>query len=908
MVHNMSSSPSDDQEIFLIARSIADPDVRERYLMSVCAGDPGRLEYLRKMLQAHDQSDSLLDPSSDLSATLDQSAKATVGDQVGPYKLLQEIGEGGFGTVFMAQQVEPVRRKVALKMIKPGMDSREIVARFEAERQALALMDHPNIAKVLDAGTTPAGYPYFVMELVKGISITLYADENRLSTEERLHLFIDVCRAVQHAHHKGVIHRDIKPSNVMVTLHDGKPVPKVIDFGVAKALSQPLTDKTLFTRYGQTIGTVLYMSPEQAEMSGLEIDTRGDVYSLGVVLYELLTGRTPFTADELRSAGLEEMRRLIRETDPAKPSKALRTLDNETATTVASHRSCKPESLAKQVRGELDGIVMKCLEKDRNRRYDSPNALADDITNHLNNEPVNIPTSYSYQLLKAYRRNRAVCLTGAAVFASLLIGLIVALMGWSEARRQTEVARDALVEAGEQTQIAEDARVRLKNALTEWHFELIDRGLEAAFRGDINRVNEVAEKARDASAPEDWCLILEALAFHFGGDSIAAGPKIEKSMKIDSENRAVYATLLMSRLNTPEFDQSQYEEAVGTMRSLPPSEKYAAFEELLVGWAHVYIAPIEARDRILSAREQRGQKWPIADALLAHALGHVAIDTGSAETALKAVQIGESALAALPESPFVRSISFWTHVVAVEFCSGQTGPTLTNLLARCDELFAELDQHQTTFSTREVRSMYAELRDRADTAELFDRLQGDDWFGACREAYFYRTGETNRQHDLDPAARATEAIAKFAIDAFEGKRTLAEEGYNDVVEKHDGSFVHACAVQIPFLLGDNDSGIQDAKKFLKKDREIPDYPFYLAKTRLEYFAGEISSEELIERVHHSKQGLCYAHYAIAVKHLGNGEQQEAIDAFNRCVETGVFFAQEYYLAKAFLVHLNSTNE
>src|SRR5580704_3713630 len=287
-----------------------------------------------------------------------------VGSVIGPYKLLQQIGQGGFGVVYMAEQEKPVRRVVALKIIKPGMDTGQVIARFESERQALALMDHPNIAKVLDAGATASGHPYFVMELVKGVPITEFCDKNHLAPEARLSLFGDVCHAIQHAHHKGIIHRDIKPSNVMVTLHDGASVVKVIDFGVAKATVQKLTEKTLFTAYGQILGTPVYMSPEQAEMSGLDIDTRSDVYSLGVLLYELLTGTTPLEAGRLREAAYTEMQRLIREEEAPRPSARLSSL-GDAATVLAGNRGVDVKRLVQLLSGDLDWIVMKALEKDR---------------------------------------------------------------------------------------------------------------------------------------------------------------------------------------------------------------------------------------------------------------------------------------------------------------------------------------------------------------------------------------------------------------------------------------------------------------------------------------------------------------------------------------------------------------
>ena len=388
------------------------------------------------------------------------------GDRIGRYKLLQQIGEGGCGVVYMAEQQESVRRRVALKVIKLGMDTKSVIARFEAERQALALMDHPNIAKVFDAGATDTGRPYFVMELVRGIKITDFCDQHHLSTDERLELFIQVCHAIQHAHQKGIIHRDIKPSNILVTVTEpgAAGCPKVIDFGIAKATNdQRLTDKTVFTAFEQFIGTPAYMSPEQAMMTSLDIDTRTDIYALGVLLYELLTGSTPFDAKELLAAGMDEMRRKIRDAEPAKPSTCLSTMQALDLTAVAKRRHVEPPRLIHLVRGDLDWLVMKCLEKDRTRRYETANGLAADIRRHLSNEPITArPPSRWYEFQKTVRRHRFGFAAAGVLILVLGLGIVtsswLALRAMRAERKQIQLREEA--DAGKQTAQTEAAKSR----------------------------------------------------------------------------------------------------------------------------------------------------------------------------------------------------------------------------------------------------------------------------------------------------------------------------------------------------------------------------------------------------------------------------------------------------------------
>ena len=381
----------------------------------------------------------------------------------GKYKLLESIGEGGMGAVWMAQQIEPVKRLVAIKLIKAGMDSKSVIARFEAERQALSMMDHPNIARVFDVGATSTGRPFLVMELVKGTPITEFCDRRKMTPRERLELFVPVCQAIQHAHQKGIIHRDIKPSNVLVAVHDDKPVPKVIDFGVAKATGSPLTEKTLHTGFEQVVGTPAYMSPEQATFNQMDIDTRSDVYSLGVLLYELLTGSTPIERERFKKVALLEVLRVVREEEPPRPSTRLSA--TSTLPSIAANRHTEPATLSKLMKGELDWVVMKALEKDRTRRYETANGFAADVLRYLSGESVQaVPPSAGYRLRKFFRRNKAPVAVGAALAALLLLGTVSTSIGMAWALRAEEKAAAAAADEARQRTDAEGQRDRARKA------------------------------------------------------------------------------------------------------------------------------------------------------------------------------------------------------------------------------------------------------------------------------------------------------------------------------------------------------------------------------------------------------------------------------------------------------------
>ncbi len=461
----MSYQIDEEEAIFKAACQISPPDDRAEYLNRACGDNPVLLERIATLLRVHEQESGFLEsPPLGLGPTVVGVTKADPvltekpGTQIGPYKLLQQIGEGGMGVVYMAEQKVPVERRVALKIIKPGMDTRQVIARFEAERQALAMMDHPNIAKVLDAGTTESGRPYFVMELVNGISVTQYCDEQHLTTRARLELFVPICQAVQHAHQKGIIHRDIKPNNILVALYDSHPVPKVIDFGVAKATGAQLTEKTMFTGLGQIIGTIEYMSPEQANRNQLDVDTRSDVYSLGAVLYELLAGDIPFDKQRLRSAGFDELLRIIREEEPPRPSTKLSSSD--ALPSVAANRNIEPAKLNALVRGELDWIVMKALEKDRARRYETANALAADVMHYLQDEPVEAcPPSAGYRFQKFARRNKAPLAIALFIAMTLLAAAIGSSLAAARFRDLAQRNADLVLQKDGALATANDARM-----------------------------------------------------------------------------------------------------------------------------------------------------------------------------------------------------------------------------------------------------------------------------------------------------------------------------------------------------------------------------------------------------------------------------------------------------------------
>jgi serine/threonine protein kinase len=548
---------------------------RAAFLDRACGGDPETRARLETLLKAfHQAGDFLSAPAQ--APTIDLASPGlpeALGTAIGPYKLLEPIGEGGMGTVFMAEQAQPVRRKVALKVIKPGMDTRQVIARFEAERQALAMMDHPNIARVLDAGATESGRPYFVMELVRGIPITEYCDREQFPIAERLELFVLVCRAVQHAHQKGIIHRDLKPSNVLVTVVDGVPVPKVIDFGVAKATGVSLTERTLFTGFHQLLGTPLYMSPEQADLAGTDVDTRTDIYALGVLLYELLTGTTPFDQETFRQAAFDEMRRILREEEPPRPSARLSSL-GDALTTVSANRKLDARHLDRTVRGELEWIVMKALEKDRRRRYETANDFAADVMRYLTDKPVEAcAPSTSYRLSKYVRRNRVALTTATLVGLALIVGTAASLWQAAAARKAQRRA-----EAAEARAAAEAAVARAVNEFLQ------DDLLGQAREG---RPNLTVKEALDRASSRI-------------GDRFRDQPLVEAAIRLTIG--ASYGQLSQHRLAVPHLERAVALRKLHLGADHP--DTLAAMNHVAgaYGWLGRYSESIPQRTHILEAR------------------------------------------------------------------------------------------------------------------------------------------------------------------------------------------------------------------------------------------------------------------------------------------------------------------
>ena len=818
MVEAMNHRQHDEERIFHVARAIADDRPRNEYLDQVCSGDQGLRERVEALLVTHETEESFLASNNFIVETADHAPiRETEGQQIGRFKLLQRIGEGGFGVVFMAEQQTPVKRKVALKIIKPGMDTREVVARFEAERQALALMDHTNIAKVLDGGATESGRPFFVMELVKGVPITEYCDQNQLSTKDRLRLFTTVCQAVQHAHQKGIIHRDLKPSNVLVTLADGQPVVKVIDFGVAKANNQKLTEKTFFTAFGQMVGTPQYMSPEQAEMSCLDVDTRSDVYSLGVLLYELLSGTTPLEAKRLRTAGYAEMQRMIREEEPLKPSTRLSTSSGEQLTAIAKHRAISPDKLTREIRGDLDWIVMKALEKDRNRRYESPGSLGADVDRTLNDEPVEAcPPSQSYRLRKFIRRNRLLVLTATIVTVALVCGLGLALWGMNRAR--------------DSAKLAENQREKAETLLRE-NFELAVREVMLkSFEGEVEPVQELLKKYEslfnnpEIASDEHWPTILKASAYLHAGKLETVDELLSKIVDSSTNEATIPAIALLS---TACFELGEWERPIllaNRLREATPRRQFPDIDRLFLGYAMVFIDTHQAVDHLQEVLRAH-PNWLICHTILVNALIHQGAFQGKESMTEDAYNRSTAILELVPNNPYALNVALFSRKCMIEWRQ-KKGLPYEEFESSGMEIAHRLRNKWSTFRLATLMSaqFYETIGDqqKADEAWLTTLRNGGEVNQWAAIGALYRNRDSREMiklldDEIDSGAHTWVKLAKAYILADIPEETdQAMRIFEDAIAVNSTLTDRYQAIQVPLLLGNKKRAVELANRWVEE--------------------------------------------------------------------------------------------
>ena len=864
-------------EIFADAIGIGDVHSRQQFLASVCDSDELRKQ-VESLLVDHDRAANFLEsPAIDVAPRITISRMKTIGSVIGHYKLLEIIGEGGFGIVYMAEQKKPIRRKVALKVIKPGMDTREVIARFEAERQALAMMDHPNIAKVIDAGTTESGRPYFVMELVHGVPITQFCDENRLSNRKRMSLFTDVCRAVQHAHQKGVIHRDLKPSNVMATIHNGEPFIKIIDFGVAKAINQELTEKTLFTSYGQLVGTPQYMSPEQAQISSVDVDTRSDVYSLGVLLFELLTGSTPLCPKRLRESGYDEMRRIIREEDSPKPSEHLDGVECN-LTDVAEHRSSNLLGIKRFLAGDVDWIVMQSLDKDRERRYSTAENLADDIQRFLNGEPIEArPPSRIYRIKKFVTKNQGTVVASSVVAAALIAGLVSA--SWALVR----VKQEATQTKNAKSQL-EQVNAELASTNQRLRGKFLHDAISLAMSPNRDLTMWSLSVAKEAGVSESNCEMVRGILARTEGQLDLAADLLTRAVELDPTNLAARCELF-----GVSWDKGEINEFGRLGSPISDMDPVTAEDFVFKGKAYLIMFQPEVALELIEQGKQIHPN-PLFDVIHADALGDVGFglkDLDMIKSAYDELVHAQSLLR--PEHAGVRATMLTTisRYVAVAKVRNEE---YEHLIPKGDECANFLASSKDPVRQLARAFYYVDVKKSMDDAEdawisVVNHSTGDLW-GSLYAAFLLKSKgieEALKQfqtlNERSGVSLAWESVL-LALDN-EGRRAKAAEIWeraekNALVEQFT-------LINTLVLLGDEEGLRWVSKTWTEPDWLIPN---------IDFANGKISERDLLNKSD-SEPSAALAHYLVGLKSLREGNREKAMSHLRIVADIGLF-AKEFW--------------
>ncbi len=895
----MGLSRTDKNQLFNAAVEITDAADRAAYLDRACGNDPQLRAEIENLL-LHDQAmgSFLESPPPELVATADIVLNLEKpGDTIGPYKLLQQLGEGGMGVVYLAERQHPVKQRVALKVIKQGMDTKQFLARFEAERSALAMMDHPNIAKVFDAGCTENGRPYFVMELVKGVDISKFCDENRLTTRARLGLFIQVCQAVQHAHQKGIIHRDLKPSNVLVAMYDDKPVPKVIDFGIAKATNQQLTERTLFTEVGSILGTWEYMSPEQAVLNQLDVDTRTDVYSLGVLLYELLTGETPLDRRRLREAQIVETLRLIREEEPPKPSTRISSLGAR-ATTTAAYRGTNSESLASEIRGDLDWIVMKALAKERARRYDSASRFADDICRFLDNDLIEArPPSVGYQLQKFYLRNKTLTSSAVAIALALILGLAGALWGWRQAvsmRKELEIANQ-------------------RNLLTIERLgdEITGRALNFALMGKVDLTTNALKDAAKTKTDKSLIRAIRGLADLYAGKFSKAIEEFNRAVELDPDSVPARSGLWLASLQTGRYDYMgrEFRHILHLQPSLD-TDDVTDTEKLF--WVQMmrHTDPERAIE-ILEDLLRRHPDWGAVHSLLGRARVNFAKDHYRDPDALARFQQAladfQKAEILTPDSEFVLADYLLALLETCEFARGNNFAIKTETwMKKASDIAARLGPPTRNggYGLKARTAYLAAIGDDERLNEIRDTISQDQsaapW---VRAAHFLANGQMEEYKAvLDSLGKEKDDKIRVLLELI---YLATSQGHADDVSKaYDATFGgQAIASEMnyialdAFLLLRNAEAVRNEATHLLRKTSIASGRWN--RRILKYLASQTkaSEKELKELAGPFCRERSLAYYAIGMVALATGNSEKAIECFDEVVKAG--FLDTWYCASAF---------